>query len=382
MSRESAEQDIYTCLALMWTDLSWGWLDNLPASGALQQMLRETFTEEEALALSAIPVGDVPLHLVSLDEMARNSRLSPEKLEEVLDGIVARGHLYSRRTSEGKKAYALPSLGFGYPQIYFWKGETNPLAKKIADLQRDPALSQSAMDLYTGTRTKPYRYVPTTQAIDTSQWQNVYPSETIEEVIRKSSRVAVAHCPCRVRYKMVKGEGCGHSTEVCLKLNDLADLVINAGLAKEITHEEALAVIKKADDEGLVHFADNTGEGIKHICNCCGDACWNVRPIRRRQIPRDVIMATYFIRETNEDECIACGECADICPVAAVTIEDVAKVDTDWCIGCGVCVPRCATQAIKLVEKEAEPSRSTDFQDLYARIKVERSSSRASKEQD
>ncbi|MBI4320917.1 MAG: 4Fe-4S binding protein [Chloroflexi bacterium] len=372
MSQDLAKQDIYTALGLMWTDRNWGWLDHLPGSGALQQMLRETFTEEEALALTAIPVTEIPLDLVTLDEIAANSSLPQEKLETVLDGIVARGHLYSRLTPAGKKAYTVPRLGYGYPQIYFWKGDAGPLARKIADLQRDPDVSQAAMDLYAGTATKPYRYVPTTEAID-PQWQNVYPSETIEKVILKASRLAVAHCPCRVRYKMVKGEGCGHSTEVCLKLNDLAELVVNAGLAREISHDEALAIIKKADDEGLVHFTDNTAEGINHICNCCGDACWNVRPIRRRQIPRDVIMATYFLRETDEDECIACENCVEICPVAAVKIvDDVARVDPNWCIGCGVCVPRCSNGAIKLVEKTTRPNQTLDFVDLYTRLNVER----------
>jgi len=375
----SNQQDVYTCLALMWTDSNWGWLDRMPSSGALQAMLRETFTEEEALALCAVPMSDVPLDLVTLDEIAPNSRLPRERLEEILDGIVARGHLYCRTAADGKKAYTVPRLGFGFPQIYFWKGEPDSLTEKIAILQRDPEVSQATMDLYTGSETKPYRYIPTSEAID-PQWQNVYPSETIEKVIMRASRLALAHCPCRVRYRMVKGEGCGHSTDVCIKLDELAELVINAGLAKEISHEEALATIKKADDEGLVHFTDNTAEGIKHICNCCGDACWNVRPIRRRQMPRDVIMATYFLRETSDADCIACGECVKICPVAAVTIQnDVATVDRDWCIGCGICVPRCQTQAIKLVEKENKPLQSTGFTELYARISSARASASTAK---
>src|SRR3989337_2595695 len=89
------EQDIYTCLALMWTDSNWGWLDRMPGSGALQEILRETFSEEEALALSAIPMSDVPLDLVTLDEISANSRLPRERLDELLDGMVVRGHLYS-----------------------------------------------------------------------------------------------------------------------------------------------------------------------------------------------------------------------------------------------------------------------------------------------
>ena len=41
------------------------------------------------------------------------------------------------------------------------------------------------------------------------------------------------------------------------------------------------------------------------------------------------------------DICVACGACADQCPVACITVEDVAVIDADTCIDCGVCEPRC-----------------------------------------
>lgn len=375
------ELDVYTRLALLWSDVVWGWVDHLPNSGALQQILRAILSEEEARALSEIPLKPVPLDPISLDEIAAKSSFSRKRLEQILDGVVSRGLLFAKQTEDGRKGYALLRGSFGYPQVFTWKGEKDEHTRKMVDLQRDPELVKAANAFYTTVDTKAFRYIPVTEAID-PQWQNVYPSETIEEVIRKASKIALAHCPCRVRYEIVKGQPCGHSTYVCIKLNDLAECVIRAGLAKEISHEEALEVIRQADREGLVHFADNTGEGIKHICNCCGDACWNVRPIRLRQVPRDLLMATYFLRQTDEDECIACETCVDICPVSAVKIEnDVAKVDLDWCIGCGVCVPRCPSNAIKLVEKESKPVQSRDFADLYTRIHNERVAVRKAREE-
>ena len=368
----AAEKDVHSQLALLWSGVVWGWADHPLSSGALEGVLRDNLSEEEARALLDVPLKPVPLDFIALDEIVARSPFSRERLEDILDGIAARNLLFSKITRDGRKLYAPLKAAYGFNQVFLWKGEKPERAMRVIEQMRDPEFAQASIDFFTKSNLKPFRYIPTTEAID-PQWQNVYPSETIEQVIGKATKLALAHCPCRVRYEMVSGRSCGHSTDVCIKMNELAELVIEAGLAKEITHAEALEALKKADREGMVHFADNTGEEMKHICNCCGCACWNVRPIRKRQIPRDLIMATYFLRETDEDECIACGNCVEICPVAAVKIEDgVARVDQQWCIGCGVCVPRCSTGAIKLVEKPNQPLRSADFVDLHTKIHVER----------
>ena len=50
---------------------------------------------------------------------------------------------------------------------------------------------------------------------------------------------------------------------------------------------------------------------------------------------------------TVSDECIACGACADTCPVSAIEIKDKAVVDPDTCIDCGACESDCPVEAIK-----------------------------------
>jgi uncharacterized Fe-S center protein len=48
-----------------------------------------------------------------------------------------------------------------------------------------------------------------------------------------------------------------------------------------------------------------------------------------------------------EDKCIGCGECANICPVTAIHIEnEKAVLDSSLCIGCGNCVGVCPTMAM------------------------------------
>jgi ferredoxin len=119
-------------------------------------------------------------------------------------------------------------------------------------------------------------------------------------------------------------------------------------------------------------MVDNAQGQIKHTCNCCGHYCWNVGILRRRKIPRDQLMAVYFIRETELDECIGCGNCAEICPVDAVKmVDERPRVDENWCIGCGVCAVSCPAEVISLKRRIAEPSPAS-FDDLHQRIKKEK----------
>jgi ferredoxin len=50
----------------------------------------------------------------------------------------------------------------------------------------------------------------------------------------------------------------------------------------------------------------------------------------------------------DEDTCIGCGACVDVCPVDAISMNDKAKIDADSCTECGACVDECPVEAISL----------------------------------
>jgi formate hydrogenlyase subunit 6/NADH:ubiquinone oxidoreductase subunit I len=364
------ETNVYQRLAEQLNNLGMGY----PVREALLEILREQLHPSEAEIALALPTGKIPLSPVSVAHIAERTNIPREQLETALELMAKKGALFVGPTPEGEKGYALLHIGFGFPQTFFWKGEDTPHARKMAGLVAKYFNRQVTSEAY-GSQTKQYRYIPVGKAVS-ADLQAVFPVQLMGEVIERARRVAAAHCPCRVSYRLA-GRGCDHPTEVCLKFDELADFVIERGLARELTKDEALEVIRVSEQAGLVHFVDNAEGEIKHNCNCCGCACWNVGNIRRRKIPRDVIMATYFMRETDEAKCSGCGQCATICPVDAVRMEDAAPVtDRDWCIGCGVCATACPTAAVLLTERKDKIGMrpAATFSDLHHRILQEKAS--------
>jgi len=360
-------QDIYLRLAGHLEDLTMGY----PFNEALTDLLREMYTPVEAEVALAIPNDLQPLEVVDQQSIVERCDLPAATVIEALQALSRRNTLYTRTTETGRTGYALLQVGYGIPQTFFWAGQKDDRARRMAKLVLNYFNVPTTQKVYGPVPTKTYKYAPANVSIDLAM-QGVLPNEQMGPIVEGAAKIAVAHCPCRMSANILGRSDCRHSLEVCIKYDELADFVISKGLAREISKDEAHHILAASEKEGLVHMVDNAQGTIKHTCNCCGHYCWNVGIIRRRKIPRDMLMAVYFIRDTDLAECIGCGACADICPVDAVKmIENKPEVDQDWCIGCGVCAVSCPAEVIS-IRRRLENQAPESFTDLHRRIKQER----------
>jgi ferredoxin len=352
--------DFYIRLAKHLESLIMGY----PYTEELIDLLKEMFNPDEAQVALAIPNDLAPLQVVSLEDIAARADLPLPEVAEALKSMAARNMLFTAPTEDGSTGYALLQIGYGLPQTFFWRGTQDGTAKRMAKLVLKYFTVPTTQLVYGGVRTKSFKYSPASVSIEIPM-QGVMPNEQIGPIVDAATKIAVAHCPCRMSAKILGRTDCPHSLEVCVKYDEMAEFVIDKGLAREISKDEAHQIMENSEKEGA------QGQ-IKHTCNCCGHYCWNVGIIRRRKIPRDQLMAVYFIRETELAECIGCGACADICPVDAVKmVEDKPQVDPDWCIGCGVCAVQCPAGVIS-ISRRLENQAPQDFAQLHQQIKKER----------
>lgn len=216
-----------------------------------------------------------------------------------------------------------------YPQVaeafYYFGGKKGPMAAGI-------------MPIGSG----PMRVLPIQRAIDGNSKKVSY--EEVSRHLDEASVFSVSDCSCRTSREAM-GEGCGHlKEEMCIQLDHAAEYYIKTGRGREITRSEAFEIIRKAEDNGLMHSIPNLDTpGHTHaICNCCGCGCYAMR-LANEYINNDIVRSNYQ-SVVDESKCVACGECVDVCPTNALRLgqklcsktpldETVIKVtprDTEW----------------------------------------------------
>ena len=180
--------------------------------------------------------------------------------------------------------------------------------------------------------------------------------DNVRKIVESAKIITVKDCSCRVDLKR-----CDAPVENCVNFNDLAeemlaseDSRIQSYRPHRVSKEEAMDVLKKSADAGLVHMAYVSKENptrILTICSCCSCCCEILGGILRFGMAPHVLTASAK-SAWDESKCTDCGTCVDRCHFGSRKIvSGKLEVDSDRCFGCGLCISTCPTGAITLVEE-------------------------------
>jgi H+/Na+-translocating ferredoxin:NAD+ oxidoreductase subunit B len=335
-------------------------LDNLPAgypstdTGVELRILKRLFTAEEA----EIALG-LTMMLESASAIAARLGIDEAALAPILDSMSKKG-LIARSSKGGQTLFMAAQFVVG-----IWEYHVNDLDVELIEDVNEylPYLSKEM----TNIKTQQLRVVPVSQSV--SAEMQVMPYEAAEEIIKSQSKIRVAPCICRKEHKMV-GKGCDKPMEACLVFGGAAYFYEGNDIGRDISQEEALDILHKAIDAGLVVQPGNSQKPA-NICLCCGCCCQILKNLKRTEKPAMHVNSSYYA-EVDVDECTACGVCEERCQMEAITIDDVAQIDLDRCIGCGLCVPTCDFDAIRMVQKDETWTPPKNIVETYINIAQER----------
>lgn len=145
--------------------------------------------------------------------------------------------------------------------------------------------------------------------------------EHISHWLKKyEGHIGASICSCRYGRKQLD-EGCADDyRDWCIGVGDMADYCRETGRGHDVTYDEAMEILKRAEDNGFVHQITNIdGENkIFAICNCNVKICNALRTSQLFNTPN--MSASAYKAHVDKEKCVACGQCVEYCPAGALKL--------------------------------------------------------------
>ncbi|MEX2681937.1 MAG: DUF362 domain-containing protein [Candidatus Sigynarchaeota archaeon] len=347
-------------------------------SETLLQILKAYLTEEEAAFVGkAFKIKQSQ----TMEQLVKSTKgMAEADIVRLCESLAKKGFMFNQPSSSGMMVYRLlPLVVIGAFEYTFMRKDPpeGMDEKKLKDLaksyekllhelrdqiqnaydavlplfQKQPPVDRTVPLL----KTEDGKEIKIEQPVGEEIGEKILLAKNVADIIKKFDDIAVGNCFCRA-YHAVLGDKCKINAplEVCMTFGKSARHVVQQGFARKISKDEALAILQKAEDAGLVHKAFHNKSDVKEIensiCNCCPDCCDTFQFWRNGSTP--LVNYASYIAKINDDGCTGCGTCESKCPVGAAYVDDgKAKIKQDVCIGCGVCAHFCPENTISLLEK-------------------------------
>jgi len=309
----------------------------------------------------------------SLDQLKASSGLSEEEVLEKTNALAKKGVIFNQPNSAGVLVFRLlPLANVGIFEYTFMKKLTYTeeekrlaaLFTKLFDERRalrritPEQWAQIAKAMPAPDRTVPIRtnkatnkptVIEINEEVAPDAADRILLTGDVKDLIEKFDEIAVGHCFCR-QHKDTEGKHCKQTDlrETCFTFGKSARFTTENGFMRMIDKKEAMEILVKSEEDGLVHKAYHPNFDITKdetsICNCCKDCCGNSSRI--------VVNISTHLSHVDPDICTGCQTCAIRCHTNAIKLgeDGVSHVDPERCIGCGVCAHFCPNNAVTLTK--------------------------------
>jgi ferredoxin len=325
-------------------------------------LMENMFSPAEADLANRLPLMPIPV-----TELSNNLKADAKQLERTLETMADKGLVYTLDRA-GVRHYVLLPLLPGIFEMQFLRGDVNERAVRLAHLFDDYF---HAMEKAYSTATESSIPFPMARVVAVEKeipaGHTVHTYDMVTSYIEKAEFIAVGNCYCRHHGELL-GKPCDKPKEVCMALGPDAKYIIERGFARQVSKQEALKVVEKAERAGLVHCSSNMSKYIQFICNCCMCHCGILQSMKKYKVKGSAAVSSYVCSLDN-DQCISCGDCVERCPMGALTQnQDELFFQESWCIGCGLCTSACTTGALSLSVRPGAPVPPADWRELNLKL--------------
>ena len=335
-------------------------LISTPKHEKIAELMRVIWNEEEIKILSHFPKSG---KLISIKELVEKTGIPKKEIRLILKNAVKK-HTIAKLGARYGLVPLLPGVFEGYftartdtkenlnkaARIYRFLIKNLPsLVSRIEESKLKEASFTSPLLPYEAQE----RLIKIDETMEIES--KVISTELVKDMIDKNELFGALTCPCRFIGE-VSGEPClvAPAELGCFAVGVAAQVMIQAGVARSLTKEEAIDFIKKTEEAGLVHNAIVSAQDqIITICNCCNCHCGLLFPTRQTKYQLKFIGQSNFAPKHDPERCILCEKCMEICPMEVISHpsgEDKLLFNLNLCIGCGICAANCPENAI-LMEK-------------------------------
>ena len=328
-------------------------------------LIKELFTPEEAGLAAIMPIG-----LNNLETIETHTGRPAADIHPLLENMADKGLIYHQKRNDQDLYKLMPVLP-GIFEYQFMKGGYTEKDYKLARIFKeyfDKVWSNK--ELMTNPILKkitPFsRVIPVEKELS-GGGQVVHPYEKVSEYIRNASHISVSTCYCRHHGELL-GDPCDKPKENCLSFGPNAVYAHERGYGRLISKEDASRLLDEAEAAGLVHMSSNTSKYIDFICNCCLCHCGIIQSFDNMDMP-SIGAVSAFRLKIDEEQCIGCEDCVEICPLKALEVKDaLIQVNRKRCIGCGLCNRACPNEALSMERVADAPIPPLDNKALTASI--------------
>lgn len=325
----------------------------LPRTELTNKLLRNIFTEEEAFIV-AVGIQKALLP-VTERRVSKRTKIPRKEVRKILRDMSYRGKL----SNLGPFYLLLPYLP-GFFELYFTTNRDDPERMRKAGEAHYELIKSGFHVKHSSSGYPMYRVIPAVEPTLRTIKLNatlpvkhkVLPYEVLEKYLSKFKVFAIQTCSCRNAAKL-SGNPCKRTDEnFCVSAGLLADRVIKGGVGRQVNLDELMEIMKRAEKEGLVHETINVKSSSVFICNCCSCCCGFLKSVKELK-NRGAIATPNFQPVINASICQACKKCMKLCPMEAISHQEVTNemiISLAECIGCGVCASNCPQNAISLIK--------------------------------